>query len=140
MAVNTVLIIIVEVPLNNAMENWDDRHSLILGSLLAAVGFGCMGISGNIYFLLGSIIIWTFGEMIFFPSAASYTAKISPEARRGEYMGYFQMTFSFSLMFGPWLGAIIFDNFNSKILWGGSFIIGLISVFAFVWMKRKFAK
>ena len=42
MAVNTVLIIIVEVPLNNAMAHWDDRKSLAPGAFLCAIGFGAM--------------------------------------------------------------------------------------------------
>ena len=137
MAVNTVLIIIVEVPLNNAMSNWDDRKSLALGALLTAIGFGAMIISENILFITLTIVIWTFGEMIFFPSSASYTAILSPENRRGEYMGYFQMTFSFSLMVGPWIGALILSNFGHIILWSGAFILGLISTFLFLFISKK---
>ncbi len=137
MAVNTVLIIIVEVPLNNAMSNWDDRKSLALGALLCAIGYGAMIFSQNILFITLTIVIWTFGEMIFFPSSASYTAILSPENRRGEYMGYFQMTFSFSLMIGPWIGALALSNFGHIILWSGAFILGLISTFLFLFISKK---
>jgi len=34
--------------------------------------------------------------MIFFPTTAAYTSEIAPADRRGEYMGYYQMTFSFA--------------------------------------------
>jgi len=137
MAVNTVLIIIVEVPLNNAMSNWDDRKSLALGALLCAAGYGAMIFSENILFIAFTIVIWTFGEMIFFPSSASYTAILSPENRRGEYMGYFQMTFSFSLMVGPWLGALALDHFGHVILWIAAFVLGLLSTVLFLLLNRK---
>lgn len=136
MAVNTVLIIIVEVPLNNAMAHWDDRKSLALGAFLCAIGFGAMAFSENIVLIVATIIVWTFGEMIFFPSSTSYTAILSPEHRRGEYMGYFQMTFSFSLMVGPWLGALVLDYFNSSVLWGGSFVFGAISTISFLLLNK----
>jgi len=137
MAVNTVLIIIVEVPLNNAMSNWDDRKSLALGALLCAIGYGAMIFSKNILFITLTIVIWTFGEMIFFPSSASYTAILSPENRRGEYMGYFQMTFSFSLMLGPWIGALTLDHLGYIILWCGAFVSGLISTLLFLVISKK---
>ncbi len=140
MAVNTVLIIIVEVPLNNAMAHWDDRKSLALGAFFCAIGFGAMAFSENIVLIIATIIVWTFGEMIFFPSSTSYTAILSPEHRRGEYMGYFQMTFSFSLMVGPWLGALVLDYFNSSVLWGGSFVFGAISTISFLLLNKYSVK
>jgi MFS family permease len=47
-----------------------------------------------------AIIVFTFGEMIFFPITAAYTSEIAPADRRGEYMGYYQMTFSFAFSAG----------------------------------------
>ncbi len=115
MAINTTIIIFVEVPLNNAMSDWDDRKSIALGSVLCAVGFGAMALFANLWFIIFTVVVWTFGEMIFFPSTTSYVSKIAPIEKRGEYMGYFQMTFSFSLMFGPWLGNEVLDLYGGRI-------------------------
>ena len=134
--INTILIILTEVPLNNAMANIDDRKLLAVGSVLCAAGFGAMVISGNLWFIAATIVVWTFGEMIFFPASASYVSKVAPENRSGEYMGYFQMTFSFSLMFGPWFGTLIFDSFGSDVLWAGAFLFALITAASFVLMKN----
>ena len=127
MAINTVIIIFVEVPLNGSMSHWRDSSSLALGSLLCALGFGMMAFSANIYYLVLSIIVWTFGEMIFFPSSASFLSNIAPKDKVGEYMGYYQMNFSFSFMVAPWLGAIVLENYGSTILWGATFVLASIS-------------
>lgn len=140
MSINTIIIVLIEVPLNNAMANWDDRKSLVFGSLLAAIGFGMMSLSSSLIWLAITIVIWTFGEMIFFPSSASYSSVISPEDRRGEYMGYYQMVFSFAFMFGPWLGAVVLDNLNSTVLWSGTFILASISTIMFYLMLKKDVK
>lgn len=135
-AINTVIIIFVEVPLNNAMAHWDDKKALALGAILCGIGFGLMAVWENIFFIAFTIVIWTFGEMIFFPASTSFTSSISPESRRGEYMGYFQMTFSFALMIGPWIGTEILDSFGEKILWLSMFILSFISVAMFYFIKK----
>lgn len=135
-AVNTILIIFIEVPLNDAMRNWDDRKSLALGALLCGIGFGLMAFTNTIPPIIFLIVIWTFGEMIFFPSSGEYVAKIAPEKQRGEYMGYFQMSFSFAFMVGPWLGAEVLEQFGSFSLWLGCFLFGLVSMVMMLRLKK----
>ncbi|MGB5896093.1 MAG: MFS transporter [Ignavibacteriaceae bacterium] len=136
MATNTVLIILIEVPLNDSMRLWKAWKALTLGSFLAALGFGMMAFITQTPFLVLSIIIWTFGEMIVFPTAGDYVAQVSPENRRGEYMGYFQMAFSFSFMVGPLVGNRVFENFGSFSLWIGCFVLGLISALMMIRLKK----
>ena len=136
-AVNTVLIIFIEVPLNDSMRNWDDRKSIGLGALLSGVGFGLMAFTNTIPPIVFLIVIWTFGEMIFFPSAGEYIAKIAPEKQRGEYMGYFQMSFSFAFMVGPWLGTTALDLYGPFNLWIGCLVFGLISTVMMLRLKNK---
>jgi predicted MFS family arabinose efflux permease len=135
-AVNTVLIIFIEVPLNDSMRNWDDRKSLALGALLSGVGFGLMAFTDTLPPIVFLIVIWTFGEMIFFPSSGEYVAKIAPPKQRGEYMGYFQMSFSFAFMVGPWLGTTALDLYGPFNLWIGCLVFGLISTFLMLRLKK----
>ncbi len=137
MATNTVLIILIEVPLNDAMRLWKPWKALALGSFLAALGFGMMAFITQLPLLVLSITIWTFGEMIVFPTAGDYVAQISPENRRGEYMGYFQMAFSFSFMVGPLVGNRVFETLGSFPLWIGCFALGLISALMMLKLKTK---
>jgi MFS family permease len=136
-AINTVLIIIVEVPLNNMMSNMSYSRSMFIGALLAAIGFGAMAVARDITPLIITIIIWTFGEMIFFPVTAAYASEIAPAKKRGEYMGYFQMTFSFAFSAGPWLGTVVYEKNGSVILWSGALVMGLMTAFLILFVKEK---
>jgi MFS family permease len=136
-AINTVLIIIVEVPLNNWMNDTPYRKSLIIGALLAGIGFGGFAISTTVVPLVIAIVVFTFGEMIFFPITAAYTSEIAPADRRGEYMGYYQMTFSFAFSAGPWLGTVVYQNYGSVILWSGAFVLGLITAALMFFVKSN---
>lgn len=136
-AINTVLIIFVEVPLNDAMRNWQNWKSISLGALLSGTGFGLLAFIDSIPPIVLVIILWTFGEMILFPASGDYVANISPEKQRGEYMGYFQVSFSFSFMVGPWLGAEALEQFGPFSLWVGCFVLGLISTVMMLKLKEE---
>lgn len=136
-AINTVLIILVEVPLNNWMNDTPYKKSLMIGAMLAGIGFGGFAIATTTFSLAAAIIIFTFGEMIFFPTTAAYTSEIAPAERRGEYMGYYQMTFSFAFSAGPWLGTVVYQNYGSVILWSSALVFGLITAVLMFLIKEK---
>ncbi len=136
-AINTVLIIFLEVPLNNWMNDTPYRKSLMIGAMLAGIGFGGFAIATTTIPLAIAIIVFTFGEMIFFPTTAAYTSEIAPTDRRGEYMGYYQMTFSFAFSAGPWLGTVVYQNYGSVILWSGALVFGLITAVLMFFVKTN---
>jgi len=136
-SINTILIIIVEVPLNNWMNNVSYKKTLMLGALFAGIGFGGFAIATTTIPLIIAIIVFTFGEMIFFPVTAAYTSEIAPADRRGEYMGYYQMTFSFAFSAGPWLGTVVYQNYGSVILWSGALVFGLITAALMFFVRER---
>jgi MFS family permease len=135
-SVNTVLIILIELPINNWMKNWKDWKLLFYGAVLTGIGFGMMAYIENITPIIISIVIWTFGEMIFFPSASSLVAEMAPQGKRGEYMGLLQMMFSFAFTLAPWLGTTVYEIYGSQFLWIGTFGFGLISAIMLIKLKR----
>lgn len=136
-AVNTILIILIELPLNNAMKNWANWKSMFWGAALTAVGFGAMAFTQNFTVLIITVVIWTFGEMILFPAAAAFAAEISPQKQRGAYMGFYQMSFSISFTVGPWLGTLVYEIYGAVVLWTGIMIFGLLSALAMLTMKKS---
>lgn len=130
--VNTLLIVIFEVPLNIAMTHWPHRHALALGAFLIGAGFGATaGVSGFWSAAL-AVAIWTFGEMVFLPGAVAYMAEVAPEERRGEYMGMYQMTFSLGFTLSGWLGTFLLENTGAAFLWTIMFMGGSLSA-AMLW-------
>jgi predicted MFS family arabinose efflux permease len=125
---NTLLIVALEVPLNLAMSHWSHRHSLMLGGTLTAFGFGAMAVAHSPIALAGSVVVWTFGEMIFFPAGTAYVADIAPAGRTGEYMGGFASMFSLSMIVGPWAGTASLDRFGSGVTWIAVLACGLLAV------------
>jgi MFS family permease len=126
-AINTVLIVLLEVPLNLATAHWPHRVSLAVGAALSAVGFGAMGLVRGFWTGAASVVVWTFGEMILFPSMSSYVADVAPPQRRGEYMGAYSMAFGIGFTVGPGLGTLVMDRAGAGTLWSGVLAVGLVS-------------
>src|SRR5262245_32708525 len=109
-SLNCLIIVVLEIPLNAATAHWSHRRTLALGALLSGAGFGAMAFATNVGTLAGTVVIWTFGEMLFFPSSAAYATDIAPEARRGEYSGLYTMVFSIAFGVGPGAGTGLLER------------------------------
>lgn len=125
--VNTVLIVVAEVPLNLAMAGWSHRRTMVLGAVLYALGFGSMAVLHSVPGLLLSAVVWTFGEMIAIPASSAYAADIAPPGRTGQYAGAYASMFSLAILVGPWAGTIALEQFGGTSLWLGILVIGLLS-------------
>ncbi len=126
-SINTLLIVLLEVPLNVATAHWPHRRTLFLGALLSGAGFGSMAFASSVWAFAATVVVWTFGEMFFFPASAAYVADVSTPDRRGEYSGLFAMSFSLAFSVGPWAGTLVLDRFGGNVLWGAAFLLGLLA-------------
>lgn len=126
--VNTGLIILLEIHVNMTMSHWSNARALAMGALLVGLGYGLQAAVWELGGVIVTFVIWTFGEMIFFPTAAAFTSEIAPENRRGQYMGLLQMMFSIAFVIGPWAGTTIMAAYGSVALWVGTFGVALIAV------------
>ena len=122
---NTLLIVVVEVPLNVAMARWTPRKAHALAVALVATGFGALAVAQSVPAIAATVVIWTFGEMIFFPTSVAHVAELAPPGRTGAYMGAMSATFSLALIVGPWLGTTLLDRAGAAVTWSVMFVIGM---------------
>jgi MFS family permease len=128
---NTMIIILLEVPLNLRMSRWSHSRALALGALLIGAGFGALAVARELWSVAASTVVWTFGEMITLPSMSACAADLSPAGRRGEYMGLYQVGFAIAFLFGPWAGTAILDHSGPRVLWGLAFASAALSAAVF---------
>ncbi len=136
LAINTVIIILIEVPLNSAMADWSHRHSIALGALLVGLGFGALALITNVPAAAVTVVIWTFGEMILLPASSAYVSDLAPREQAGAYMGLYTMGFSVAVAIGPWLGTHVLERYGADAVWIGTFICGCITALMFWFSPR----
>ena len=134
--VNTVLIVLLEVPLNLATAHWPHRRALALGSVLVAAGFGALAFARSMPAVVLTIVVWTFGEMMLLPGMASWVADAAPAESRGAYMGLYGMAFSLAIVTGPPLGTALYEHGGGTLLWLTMLALGLLSAALFTRVKE----
>jgi MFS family permease len=126
-SINTVLIVALEVPLNTATAHWPNTRAMIVGSMLFAIGFGALAVISSPEGVIATVVVWTFGEMMLFPAMAAHMGEISPEHRRGSYMGAYSMALSVAFTVGPWMGTQILDAAGPAIVWSTMLLLGILA-------------
>lgn len=129
--VNTLLIVLTEVPLNLAMSHWSHASSLVLGSSFVAVGFGALAFARSAPAVVATVVVWTVGEMILFPSLSAAVADLAPSGGMGAAMGLYQLAFAAAFLVGPWAGIALMDQAGPAAPWIASFVAGLIAALLF---------
>jgi MFS family permease len=108
LALNGVLVIALELPISSLTMRRPPKQMIALGFLLFGVGFGLTAWARSEIALLGTVAIWTLGEMISAPIAYAYLADIAPEHLRGRYQGLYELSWGIGGVAGPALGAVVF--------------------------------
>lgn len=133
--INTLMIVLMEVPISHYTAHWSHRFTLSLGAALFAVAYGWLVFAKGAADIIANTVIWTFGEMILFPGLLAYVTELSPANRRGEYLGIYTMGISLGFVLGPWAGTVVFDKLGAQTLWLGTFVFGLIATLLFARIK-----
>ncbi|MSP63712.1 MAG: MFS transporter [Myxococcales bacterium] len=124
-AINGVLIILLQPFALAAAERFRRSHFLAAGALLTGIGFGLTAVAdGRLAYAL-SIAVWTLGEIAFSTVASAVVADLAPPSLRGSYQGAFHMSWGASAFLAPALGTAVLAAFGSGALWGGCAVIGL---------------
>jgi MFS family permease len=108
-AVNTLLIVAVEMLLLGAVKEWPLLRTIGWGSCLACVGFGMLPFGSSPSYAVLAMIVVTIGEMLSFSLAAAFVANRGPRGSESLYLGWYATTHSLAYVIGPALGAAIYQ-------------------------------
>jgi len=124
LSINGVMIVLFELGLTTWTQRRDPQHVIAIGYGLAAAGVAMTGLAHSIPALVGTVIVWTLGEMVYAPVTGAYVTALAPERYRGRYSGLWIMMWSSGMLLGPWLGTLIFQR-KPAVLWTTCAIVGL---------------
>ncbi len=117
LAVNTVLIVLVQMPIIHAMERFSRARAACAGASLFALGFGLMPFVRGPALVALTVAVWTFGEMLAFPSLMTAVSLRAPPGSQGRYQGLHAVAFSLGMTIGPALGAWLSETRGFSSLW-----------------------
>ncbi len=116
-AVNTALIVSVEMLLMHALRRHRPARVLILGAALLGLGFGLMPFGTGLAFAAFTVVVWTMGEMLTMPMLMTLTTARADPAAIGEYQGMTSLAFACASTFGPALSASLYGAAGPDSVW-----------------------
>ncbi len=138
LAINTVIIVAVEMVLLRAVERADHMALAGLGCLLVCSGFALLPLGRGWAFAALTVVVWTAGEMLSLPLTNSIASRRAPAAASGRYMGAYSLAFSVSFVIAPAAGTAVYQHLGPAVLWGGVGAVGVLLAAACLALARWF--
>jgi MFS family permease len=114
---------------------------MTLGALFLMAGFGIIGFVNGIALFMLSILIITFGEMVFYPTGQVLAVSFAPVSMRGRYMAIYSLAWAIPATIGPAAAGLILDHYNPDLLWYLGGILCVIAAIGFyalhLWLGRQ---
>jgi MFS family permease len=131
------MIVFLQYPITRFLDRYKLTSSLIVGSLLYAIGFAAVGISGGFWSLFACMFIITIGEIVFSPPSMSIVSQMASSGSRGRYMNLSMVLTGFGWSLGPMIGGALMDMYtdNIVIMWAAIGVLGIIGMLGFVWLR-----
>jgi MFS family permease len=140
LALNGLIVVFFQYPMAVALRRVAKFRALILGSLLYVFGYLSLGWITQFGWVLVAMAVITGGEIIHAPVSLSVIGELSPEDKRGRYMGLFGLSQTTGIAIGPLVGGLLLDAFPSdmKLVWAPIALIAFIAALGYYWWARRF--
>ena len=136
-AANGIMIALFQIPLTAFIQRFNRAKVLLLGALATAVGFGVTEFAHTQTQFIGTVIIWTLGEMLMAPINQPIVSEMAPPELRARYFGVFGMSFSFAMTVSAPLGGWVLQQYGGPGLTRASLCVGLFGTAILAALYRR---
>lgn len=124
LAVNGVVIVLLQPWLTRVIERRDPSRVLALAAIITGAGFALHGAGRAIPIHVVAVMVWTIGEILASPTTSALVAGFAPPAARGRYQGLYTMAWGCAYLAAPLLGAGVLRHAGPTALWLGCLGLG----------------
>ncbi|MEZ3182227.1 MFS transporter [Streptomyces pimonensis] len=136
-AVNGVLIVVLQIPVTRFIEHRDPGRLLVISSLLAGYGLGLTAFAGSVGVFALTVCVWTLAEIVNAPTQTGLVVRLSPVHGRGRYQGMYTMSWAVAALVAPLMAGFVIDRFGSAWLWGLCAVIGTVAGLGYGLLMRR---
>lgn len=122
-AINTIMIVTMEMPLLHALRDVSRLRLVAVGSCIFCLGFALLACGTSWALVILSTVIWTIGEMISFSPATAFASQRGGSRLRGRYLGALTGSFSLAFLLAPQIGMRVYE-WNPLAVWWSAMVVG----------------
>lgn len=135
LAMNGVMICLMEVPLAAGLRHWPVKQVLALGYVLMGASFLVFLGSASLAAFVAMMVVFTLGEMSAFSRQQAYSASLAPDDMRGRYVGFLSFAWCAGNTASSALGMPLYDQ-HPAVLWTLNAVLGVAAA-ALILSSRK---
>ncbi|MER5917966.1 MFS transporter [Streptomyces sp. NPDC001982] len=136
-ALNGVLIVVLQIPVTRFIEHRDPRRLLVVSSLLAGYGFGLTAFAGSVGVFALTVCVWTLAEIVNAPTQTGLVVRLSPVHGRGRYQGVYTLSWSLAALVAPLMSGLVIDRYGAEWLWGMCAVVGTGAALGYGLLMRR---
>lgn len=135
-AINGVMIAVLQIPLTTWMKRFDRVWFVIAAPIVTGIGFGTTAFAEHAGGFAATIMIWTLGEIMIAPYGQAIVSDMAPVALRARYLGVFTMCFASANMLGAPLGGLILETYGGTALWSAAWVLCLAAALLYLAIRK----
>ena len=116
---NGLMIVLLQPLALRAIRGFGGVRWLAAGSALAGLGLGATALAGGAPGFIGSMAVWTLGEICFSVAVPTILAALAPAHQRGTYQGTYQLAWGAASTLAPLVGSTVLARQGAVTLWLG---------------------
>ncbi|MFD3540194.1 MDR family MFS transporter [Streptomyces sp. NPDC058662] len=126
-AVNGLLIVLLQIPVTRFIEHRDPQRLLVVSALLAGYGFALTAFAGPLWTWALTVCVWTMAEIVNSPTQMSLVVRLSPVHGRGRYQGMYTMSWAVASLVAPLMAGLVIDRYGAGWLWAATGVLGTVA-------------
>ncbi|WP_037864532.1 MDR family MFS transporter [Streptomyces sp. NRRL S-237] len=135
-AVNGVLIVLLQIPVTAFIEHRDPQKLLVISALLAGYGFALTAFAGPVWAYALTVCVWTLAEIVNSPTQMGLVVQLSPVHGRGRYQGVYNLSWAVAALVAPLMAGFVIDRYGADLLWAATGVLGTVAAAGY-WLLMR---
>jgi MFS family permease len=124
LSASALLAVTLQLPLSTLTRRWHPPRVIAASSVIVGAGFGLVGLGGGVAVLAAATLVWSLGELVQWPVAASYLTDLAPPHHLGRYAGLRSLAYGTAMLIAPSGGTTLYRH-DPRLVWWLSVAVGL---------------
>lgn len=120
---NAGMIMVMAFAVGYATGRLRSMQAMIAGILVSAIGIYSLGLSTTGFWILGSIVLFSLGEMMASPTKMRYFSSIAPPGKQALYLGYVNATTGIGWSLGSLIAGSMYEEGGDKVVLARKYLV-----------------
>ncbi|MEU8785339.1 MFS transporter [Streptomyces sp. NPDC048637] len=137
MMMNGLVIAVFQIPLTRLAGRLRPEFALAAASALTGIGLGCTAAVHSVPGYAATVVLWSLGEIVIWPTCMTLVAALAPPHQQGAYQGWFLSVWSVSVALAPLLSSQLIGAFDgTTAVWAACLALALLAAAAHLLLAR----